>query len=128
MHPSSRLPKGGTRHGNEARRTFLRKAGITGAVTAAFIGAADVIGLGSASAAGKPGPRQASLNAQSGPPGDITPDASITCTHFSCGCGNNGSTCCPSTSCCYHCSGICASGRICVEPGGSCPSSLTLFC
>jgi hypothetical protein len=109
------------------RRAFLRKAGITGAAAAAFIGAADVIGLGPASAATQRSrSRPQSRSSQ--------PEPGASCTYTPCSCkgdghaGSNG--CCDSGYCCYFCrSAECGDFSTCVFRGSSgCPSGITLSC
>ena len=81
------------------RRSFLRRAGIVSAVTAAFVGAADVAGVAKAATSAKSTPR--------------TPDVCI-CTEFwtySPGHCNGGKPC-PNGKCCFH---VTESGPGCSE-------------
>lgn len=115
-------------HGDMVRRAFLRKAGITGAMTAAVVGVADMAGLTSASAASrKPGAVPAGFTVSLGSPDSAA--SSSSCTFVHCGCGTNGRTCCSPGLCCYHCSGNCVSGKICLSRSTThCNSRITVNC
>ena len=130
MGLSRRQVTGTAGHGDVGRRAFLRRAGIAGAVTAAFVGATDLAGLSPASAAVRRSSTSDALHAQTGSSrAGVNVQATTTCTFVRCGCGSNGLTCCPSGRCCYHCSGVCASGKFCfIRNGSSCPSSQVFSC
>lgn len=110
-----------TQQDGPSRRRFLRRAGLVGAATAAFIGGADVIGLTSASAATRHGTK---------PTGRNKPDCcGAECHRLSCGCkgikgaGSNG--CCDSGSCCYQCFAPCVGNyKACFALKG-CPTPYT---
>jgi hypothetical protein len=70
-----------------SRRRFLRQAGLMGAVTAAFVGAADLAGMSSAVAGVKP------MKSRTHSP------CCETCTYSAGHCGHT----CPSGQCCFHC-------------------------
>jgi len=78
-----------------SRRQFLRRTGITAAVAAAFVGAADIAGMSSASAAVKHKNGRAA-----------SPDACcVSCTYTPGHC--NGGKACPSGECCFRCVNNC---------------------
>jgi hypothetical protein len=81
------------------RRHFLRRAGITGALAAAFVGAADAAGLGKA---------LASTSRRCG-------HGILTCTYTPRQC-NGGRPCSPGW-CCYHCVGPCENVHTCIATG-----------
>jgi hypothetical protein len=70
------------------RRTFLRRAGISAAVTAAVVGGADLAGLSAASAATR--------SKRSSPE-----ECCITCIYEPRQC--NGGRACPQAGCCFYC-------------------------
>lgn len=74
------------------RRNFIRRAGIIGGITAAFIGTADLAGMSSAMASRK---KQSSA----------AEPCCFSCTFDPGHCGGT----CPSGSCCFHCVGSCGS-------------------
>jgi hypothetical protein len=101
------------------RRGFLRRAGLVGAATAAFVGGADLLGLTSATATTRRGTKRVVGRG---------PDCcSVECRYVKCGCsgvpGASGNCCNPGT-CCYECSGACGIGnfRQCSAEKG-CPSA-----
>ena len=101
-----------------SRRNFLRRAGITGAVAAAFIGTAEVTGLSSAMAAAN----QRSSKRNNSP--DSCPDKCIY-TYTPERCGGQ----CPSGSCCYHqssTSDCCVNRFNCIA--GHCGSNFSVCC
>jgi anaerobic selenocysteine-containing dehydrogenase len=75
-----------------SRRQFLRRAGITAAVTAALAGTADVAGMSSAFAAAQR--KNHSYGASSR-------RCCVSCTYTPFHC--NGGKACPSGECCFHC-------------------------
>lgn len=82
-----------------SRRQFLRRAGITAAVAAAFAGTADMAGIPAAAAAAKGMKRR--------------PDfccISYTYAPFHC----NGGSACPSGQCCFHWVSCHGSGYACI--------------
>jgi hypothetical protein len=89
------------------RRSFLKRAGVTGAIAAALVGGAEVTGLSSAMAATKHGSKS------SGP--DLGCCVKCTYTPYKC---KNGAAC-PSGQCCFHC--VCNSPSCC-SPYYSCIS------
>jgi hypothetical protein len=93
--PNRQVPKGSGGHAESprmpSRRRFLRQAGLMGAVTAAFVGAADLAGMSSAVAGLKP----MKAHAHSDIP------CCVTCTYSAGHC--NGGKPCSSGSCCFHC-------------------------
>ena len=100
-----------------SRRHFLRRAGITGALTAGFIGTAEVAGLSSAVAA-----RSRPLNSK------IPDPCQSICKYvYSPGrCGPNGAKC-PSGSCCFYQSGACCAANRYNCIAGHC-STFTICC
>ena len=100
-----------------SRRHFLRRAGITGALTAGFIGTAEVAGLSSAFAA-----RSRPLNSK------IPDPCQSICKYvYSPGrCGPNGAKC-PSGSCCFYQSGACCAANRYNCIAGHC-STFTICC
>jgi hypothetical protein len=96
-----------------SRRQFLRRAGVTGALSAAVIGCAEVVGLSSAFASTKH-PARPRYRVQGGASPDIcTGYCNYTYTPYKC----NGGKACPSGQCCfaYSCAGTCgtSSGHTC---------------
>jgi hypothetical protein len=78
----------GVRPGGVSRRSFLRRAGVTGAAAAAMIGIADVAGMSSAFAATRKRPASCGCFE--------------TCRYTPRQC--NGGKACPSGKCCFTCS------------------------
>ena len=125
--PASR----GTEQAETSRRGFLRRAGLTGAVAAGFVGIADVTGLSSALAAASPkltGQKHAHGEVLQGlEPGEDASGArrSDYCVYQSCNCHG----CCPSGTCCYYCTGNCGNFHTCFRrPSGGCGAPIVYTC
>jgi anaerobic selenocysteine-containing dehydrogenase len=110
-----------------SRRGFLRRAGITGAVTAGLIGVSEVAGLSPASAQGSGSVQR--FKVSEGGIQLLRPGESPNC----CSCGNyvycQCGGCCPSGTCCYHVSGCCGTVRLCLpRPSRGCTGSTGCLC
>lgn len=121
----------GTEQAVTSRRSFLRRAGITGAVAAGFVGVADVTGLSSTRAAASPGSRgQKHTHGEvlhGYEPGEAASGArrSDYCVYQSCNCHG----CCPSGTCCYYCTGNCGTFHTCFrKPSGGCGGPIVYPC
>ncbi len=123
---SRALSSGTTTHAATSRRGFLRRAGITSAVAAGIIGAADVAGLSPAFADNQGSMRYKVTGRTTRVLG---PGASPSCcscgNFFSCQCGG----CCPPGTCCYHVSGCCGTFHVCLtRPRNGCSGSVGCYC
>jgi anaerobic selenocysteine-containing dehydrogenase len=82
-----------------SRRQFLKRAGVTGALSAAVLGGAEVAGLSSAFASTRNPKRPRSCNGH----------CTYTYTPYKC----NGGKACPSGECCFYqsCEGTCGTSH-----------------
>jgi hypothetical protein len=108
------------------RRAFLRRAGITAAVAAAFAGVADVVGLSAASGAVRESSaRHIDLRGEK----TGVPDGTSSCTYVRCGCPQSDHGCCYPGYCCYHCTGTCFTGPVCFARSIThCSPHQTFYC
>lgn len=106
-----RLGQGPATSEGSSRRQFIKRAGLTGALTAAVIGGAEVAGLTPALASSR---RSDHPGHRGGSPKVCTGNCTYTYTPRQC----NGGKSCPSGQCCftYQCAGSCGSGhgKMCV--------------
>jgi hypothetical protein len=100
--------KGDKGYGAPTRRHFLRRTGIMGAVTAAFIGGADLAGISA----------QASVKSNKRRMGPAVPE--VCCIDYTWAPDHcNGGHPCPSGECCFHATGCTTPTYMCL-PSSNC--------